>query len=630
MPNGYCGKILRVNLTEGKVDIEEQGDLFYRRYFGGMGMIAYYLLTGLAPGIDPLGPENRLIFAAGPVTGAPIGGSARNGVGAKSPLSGGFAKSEVGGFWGAELKRAGFDAIVVDGKADRPVYLWVHDGEAEIRDAAHLWGKQTRESQTAIREELGDRLVRTAQIGPAGEKMVRFACIINDLKAAAGRTGMGAVMGSKNLKAVAVRGHKPIDLAEPEKVKAMAKWMVEHFYEISPSMADYGTGVNLSGSVLMGNLPTRNFRDGAFAGADSISANAIAAQIRIKMDGCYACPIRCKKIVKVDAPWESDPEYAGPEYETLAALGSNCGVDNLKAIARGHHLCNAYGLDTISAGSTVAFAMECFENGLLTAEDTGGIDLRFGNAEAMVKVLELIADRQGIGNILAEGTRRAANAIGRGAEHFAMEVKGVDLGMHEPRVKPGIALGYAVANHGADHCTGMHDTLFEKDGRQVQEANAIGFLEPIPRHEFGPRKVALWGTTHNWRCAADSLVMCIFLPWNYQQTADILGAVTGWNTSVYEVMKSGERAATLGRVFNIREGFTPQDDRLPERYFAPAASGALKEQNRALDKLEFARARESYYRLMGWDPVTGVPTKDKVEELGVGWTAEILRTVTAR
>ena len=412
-----------------------------------------------------------------------------------------------------------------------------------------------------------------------------------------------------------------MEVAEPEHVKSLAKWMVANFHDLASSMADYGTGVDLSASVLMGNLPTRNFRDGGFAAADAISANAVAANIRIGMDGCYACPVRCKKIVKVDAPWESDPEYAGPEYETLASLGSNCGVDNLQAIARGHHLCNALGMDTISAGATVAFAMECFENGLLTEKDTGGLDLRFGNAEAMVKALQLIASRQGIGDLLAEGTRRAAAKIGGGAERFAMQTKGVDLGMHEPRVKPGLGVGYAVANHGGDHCTGLHDPMFEKESRQLADARALGFLEPMPRYELSPRKVSVWGITHNWRSAMDSLVMCIFLPWNYNQTAEILGAVTGWNTSVHEVLKAGERAVTLGRVFNVREGFTPADDSLPERFFGPTTSGTLHDENRSLDMGEFTRAVESYYRLMGWDPRSGVPTVDKLQELGVGWAA---------
>lgn len=624
MPYGYCGEILRVNLTDGRIDVEEHDDRFYRRYLGGMGFSANFLLKEVPKGADPLGPENKLIFSAGPVTGVPIGGSARNGVGAKSPLSGGFGKAEVGGFWGAELKRTGFDGVIVEGKAERPVYLWIKDGEAQIRDASHLWGQPTKESQAAIREELGDKLIRTAQIGPAGENLVRFACIINDLKAAAGRSGMGAVMGSKNLKAIAVRGRKPVAVAQPERVKELAKWMVANFHDLATSMADYGTGVNLGASVLMGNLPTRNFRDGGFSAADAISANAVAEQIRIGMDGCYACPVRCKKVVKVDGAFESDPEYAGPEYETLASLGSNCGIDNLQAIARGHHLCNALGLDSISAGATVAFAMECFENGLITEKDTGGLDLRFGNAEEMVKVLQLIASRHGIGDLLAEGTRRAAESIGGGAEKYAMEVKGVDLGMHEPRVKPGLGVGYAVANHGGDHCTGMHDTLYEKEGRQVMEANTLGFLEPMPRYELSPRKIALWGILHNWRSAMDSLVMCIFLPWNYNQVAEILGAVTGWNTSVHEVLKAGERAVTLGRMFNMREGLTPADDRLPERFFSPPTSGALYEEKRALDPAEFERARESYYRLMGWDPQTGAPTVDKLQELGVGWAAEAL------
>jgi len=341
VPNGYWGKILRVDLTGRRVEIEEQNDLFYRRHFGGMGVVAHYLLSEMKPRVDPLGPDNLLIFAPGVITGVPVAGAGRNSVGGKSPLSGAFARSEVAGFFGAELKHAGFDAIVIKGKADHPVYLWVHDGEAEIRDARPLWGMPTKESEAAIRAELGDKLVRLAQIGPGGEKLVRFACVINDLKDAAGRTGMGAVMGSKNLKAVAARGRTPVPVAEPERVKAMAKAGVEAVRKYATSLSEFGTGVGMQGFTLSGNLPTCNFRDGYFEQAEAIGAESIRDKIRIDMEGCYACSVRCKKVCEVTEPYVADPAYGGPEYETFAAVGSNCGVSDLKAIARAHHICHA-------------------------------------------------------------------------------------------------------------------------------------------------------------------------------------------------------------------------------------------------------------------------------------------------
>lgn len=530
MPYGYNGQILRVNLSQGTASADAVDELFCRKYLGGAGFVSYFLLKELRPGIDPLDPENKLIFALGPVTGVPLPGSGRHCVGAKSPLTGGYAKSESGGFWGAELKHAGYDAIIVEGKAEKPVYLWIHNGEASIRDASHLWGKNTKETQETIRAELGDGLIRVAGIGPAGENLVRFACIMNGLKDAAGRGGMGAVMGSKNLKAIAVRGHKGPEVAEPERIKELRQWVLDNS-KLWASLHDLGTGAAMvEAGVATGNLPVHNFLDGEFSTAVDISAQAIRDTIRVKMEACYACPVRCKKVVKFDEPYSVDPAYGGPEYETLAALGANCGVGDLKAIAKGNELCGAYSLDTISTGVVISFAMECFENGLLTTKDTDGIELRFGNAEAMLKIIDLIAKREGIGDILAEGTARAAQKIGKGAVEFAMQVKGLEIPMHDPRVKAALGLGYVVNPHGADHCANLHDTSFSQPGASVDRLKPLGILEPLPADELGPRKVSLFRDVQLFRIAQDTLVLCLFLPYHVNQTVDILSAVTGWKT----------------------------------------------------------------------------------------------------
>ncbi len=619
MPNGYWGKILRVDLTGRRVEIEEQNDLFYRRHFGGMGVVAHYLLSEMKPRVDPLGPDNLLIFAPGVITGVPVAGAGRNSVGGKSPLSGAFARSEVAGFFGAELKHAGFDAIVIKGKADHPVYLWVHDGEAEIRDARPLWGMPTKDSEAAIRAELGDKLVRLAQIGPGGEKLVRFACVINDLKDAAGRTGMGAVMGSKNLKAVAARGRTPVPVAEPERVKAMAKAGVEAVRKYATSLSEFGTGVGMQGFTLSGNLPTCNFRDGYFEQAEAIGAESIRDKIRIDMEGCYACSVRCKKVCEVTEPYVADPAYGGPEYETFAAVGSNCGVSDLKAIARAHHICHANSLDTISMGATIAFAMECFENGLITKKDAGGLELRFGDGEAMVKLAEMIAAREGLGNVLAEGTKRAAESIGGGADKFVMAVKGVEMGMHEPRLKFGLGLGFCVIPHGGDHnAPGLQDTLYEKDGRPMLLARELGWLEPMPANELSPRKVGFFKDLNCWRALNDCALMCIFVPWSAQQVSDIVSMTTGWNTTVHECIKVGERAITMARVFNVREGLTRADDMLPDRFFSPPRLGSLAEAKQAMNREQLEKAKSFYYSLMGWNPDTGVPTAEKLESFGLG------------
>ena len=614
MPGGCNGKILRVNLTENNVSVETPDESFYRKYIGGAGFVSYFLLKELQPGTDPLSPENKLIFALGPVTGVPLSGSARHCVGTKSPLTGGFAKSEVGGFWGSELKHAGYDAIIVEGKAEKPVYLWIHDGEASIKDAAHLWGRNTKETEQTIRAELGDRRIRVTAIGPGGENLVRFACVENDLHDAAGRGGMGAVMGSKNLKAIAVRGHQLPPIADSERLKEIGQWLLAH-RELWASFHDLGTGAEMDSFVATGNIPIRNFRDGDFPEISKIGAKAVRDTIRTKMEACYACSVRCKKVVKVEGRYSVDPAYGGPEYETLAALGSNCGIGDLEAIAKGNELCNAYSLDTISTGVVISFAMECFENELLTIEDTGGIELRFGNAEAMLQAIELITKREGIGALLAEGTARAARKIGKGAEEFAMQVKGLEIPMHEPRVKAALGLGYAVNPHGADHCANIHDTMFSSLGRSFDRFRSLGIAEPVSADKLGPLKVSMFRDVHHFRVVADCLLLCLFVPYDPEQSADILAAVTGWKTSIAELLRVAERTVTMARLFNIREGFTAVDDKLPQRFFQPKTSGALS--TRFYDPEQLEKAKHYYYSLMGWNAETGIPTPEKLEELGI-------------
>ena len=339
MPGGYNGKILRANLSDGTTKTETIDEAFCRKHIGGAGFVSYYLLNEIAPGTDPLGPDNKLIFAIGPLTGLALPGSGRHCIGGKSPLTGGFAKSEVGEFWGAELKTAGFDAVIIEGASDKPVYLWIKDGEAEIRDAGHLWGQNTKETEEMIQKELDDKKIRTALIGPGGENKVLFSCVMQGPKDAAGRGGLGAVMGSKNLKAVAVRGTLKPTIVDPEGVKTLRQWMLDNMDKMT-RFHEFGTGAATEAFEKMGNLPTRNFRDGAFSGAGKISAITIKDTIRIGMEGCYACPVKCKKVVEVKEPYYVDPAYGGPEYETLGALGSNCGVDDVNAISMASALFN--------------------------------------------------------------------------------------------------------------------------------------------------------------------------------------------------------------------------------------------------------------------------------------------------
>ncbi len=617
MPKGYAGKILKVNLTTQAITVDEPPEAFYRRYLGGNGFIAHYLLKELPKGADPLGPDNLLIFAAGTVTGIPVAGAGRSAVGAKSPLTGGYGEADGGGFFGAELKRAGYDAVVVSGRAAEPVYLYIDDGVATLRPAAHLWGKTTLETQEALHAELGDARVRLAMIGPGGEKMVRTACVIHDLRHAAGRTGLGAVMGSKNLKAVAARGRGNVPVGDPEALRELSRWMRDNWKDKAWGMHDLGTPGGIMDLHHAGQLPTRNFQDGQFEGAEKITGTTLRDTIMIGREGCYACPIRCKRVVQVDEPGLTvNPIYGGPEYETIGAFGSNCGVDDLKAISKCHEICNAYSLDTISTGMLVSFAMECYENGLLTKEDTGGLDLRFGNAEALVALTQMIAERRGLGDLLAEGPVHAAEVIGGDAALYNIHVKGQPFPMHECRTRHGQALGYAVSPTGADHMHNFWDGGLSKDpvGDDLQN---LGVYESVPQAALNATKVRAYTFDTNWRWVHNHLGHCMFVPWTQEQLIDLVNAITGWKVNAYELMKVGERGVTMARAFNLREGLTRADDVLPARMQQPFVTQTVNEV--PVDPEVLDEHLSEFYGMMGWDPETGVPTHGKLLELDIAW-----------
>jgi aldehyde:ferredoxin oxidoreductase len=620
MDNAYHGRILRVDLSNRTLATETPDEVFYRRYLGGAGLVAYYLLREVLPGTDPLGPENRLVFALGPLTGVPLSGSGRNAVGARSPLTGAMGEADVGGYWGAELKAAGFDAIVVQGQATSPVYLWVHDSKAELRDASHLWGLENKETHTAIREELNEKRARVALCGPAGENLVRFASVVADLRHVAGRTGLGAVMGSKKLKAVAVRGTGRVPLADRDRILGLSRWLRDNRRELMGSLADHGTGISLMPYNAMGALPVRNFHNGHLDGADDLGSEGMARLVVARMESCYACAVRCKKVVELDGPYHVDPAYGGPEYETAVSVGSNCGITDVHAVSKASERLNALGLDSISTGGTIAFAMECFEKGLLTEEDTDGVSLRFGNAEAMLRVVELIGRREGIGDLLADGSRKAAEQIGRGAERFAMHVKGQELPYHDPRIQHGLGFGYAVSYTGADHCHSAFDRSYEQEPTMGKVRN-LGILETMSATQLGSEKVRaiVYGglRAHLNNCIG----LCNFLPYSHNQIVEAVQAATGWDTTVWELWKAAERLVTMARAFNVRQGFTPDDDRLPPRMaepLGPDGPGA------PVDPEAMKSAVALYYEMMGWNRDTGVPLPAKLHELGIGWVTDLL------
>jgi len=515
--------------------------------------------------------------------------------------------------------------VVVKGKAEEPVYLWIHDDQVEIRDASHLWGMELAPAEDAIREELGDQRIQVLQCGPAAERGVRFGALINNANRANARAGMGTVMAAKNLKAVAVRGRARPPVADPAALRALARWGAEHLAESGVAALSWlGTSRAVLGQDAAGGLPTRNWSSGTFEGAEAISGERMADTIRKEGDTCFACVVRCKPVVEVaEGPYRVDPRYGGPEYETLATLGSYCGVSDLAAVARANQLCNMYGLDTISCGATIAWAMDCFERGLLTRADTDGIELRFGDAEALVRMVERIGEREGLGHTLGEGSVRAAEALGIGQE-LVVAVKGQELPAHMPQVKRGLGFLYTVYPGGADHTIMEHDPSYGSYPSRMAE---LGLMDPVPSDVLNAEKVRYLHYSHQLISCVDSLCLCKFVfgpAWQLygpSQMVEAVRAVTGWNVSLWELMKVGERRLNLLRAFNAREGVGSEADTVPPKLLVPLQGGATDGVAITMEEMEAARAL--YYRMAGWDE-DGRPTRAKLEELGIAWVADVL------
>ncbi len=611
-------KILRVDLNNRTTTVQETPFDSMRQFLGGRAFGAYTLLNEIPAEADPLGPENKLMFATGMLTQSKLSGASRFSVIAKSPLTGGYGESEAGGWWGPELVAAGFNAIILEGQADKPVYLWIHDGEAEIRDASSIWGMTNKKAYDWLLDAHGR--VRIAQIGPAGENLVRYAHIVNELHHVNGRSGMGCVMGSKKVKAIVVRGTGECILSYPDDFEAFRQW---HNHYLLTSMygqyfREHGTTAGIEYQNLLGGLPTRNFRQPLFEGANEINGKALDEGYIKGRTTCYGCSLRCKPVAYVPGDESVDPALGGPEYETLAALGSLLGNSDLSAIVKGNALANDYGLDSISLGVTIAFAMECYEAGLLTEKDTDGLQLNFGNAASMLELIRMIAFRQGIGNLLADGVVRAAQKIGKGAEAFAMQVKGQEMPLHDPRTKPSQALAYAVCPTGADHNTSPLDDMYAKKGGYLDNVKPMGILTPVPERGLGPEKVRLYTYLHLERSLCNSLLLCNFVnhpttPLTINKLAEVTRAVTGWEISSWELMKVGERGVTLARLFNLKHGLTSADDRLPSRLNEPLKEGFKT--GWVVDSQDLRNAIDTYYGMMGWD-AEGVPTRPKLVELG--------------
>lgn len=606
---GYAGKIAFVDLTTGEVKQTPLAAELAEQFVGGLGLatkLLYDLTTGAT---EPFSPENALIFATGPFQGLGVPGSGRYVVVAKSPLTGTFGTSTAGSAWGIELKLAGFDALVVRGKAATPVYLWVHDGQVEIRDAAGLWGIDATETLDAVKAAVGVPGASVACIGPAGEREVGCACIMTDGHSAAGRCGLGAVMGSKGLKAVAVKGAGEVEAAAPERLAELNKALMKKIAAAArEGLHALGTPMWVVGAEEGGDLPIKYWAGSRWTeGAQKLGTPSFGEQLKAKPHPCRSCPIGCHRKVEFEAP-EGRVEGAGAEYESLGMLGSNCLVDDLIAVSRANELCNRLGLDTISAGSYVAFTMECFERGWLTAQEIGS-PARWGDGEFLVKLVGEIGRREGFGARFDGGIRPAAASIGAAASETAVEVRGLDLPAHDPRLYYSLALTYATSPRGACHLHGFSHC--GEGGTLIPE---LGMTEAPLRFAMAGKAehAALFQDYAN---TLELLVICMYMHLNGMTMTDTVGlmeAITGHAWTPAELFQAGERTFTLQRLMNLRDGRGASEDRLPRRMFEPATEGARAGKAPA----DFAEALQAYYRVRGWSE-DGAPTAQKLQELGL-------------
>jgi aldehyde:ferredoxin oxidoreductase len=618
---GYTGKILRINLTDQKANEEELLLEVAKDYIGGAGFGIKYLYDEVPAGTNPLGPDNKLIFTSGPFSGTTIPCASRMAVTAKSPLTGAVGMALTGGHFPVELKYAGYDALIIEGKAEKPTYVWIKNGKVQFRSAKKVCGMKTTDTQQSIKNELNDQNIRIACIGPAGENMCKIACIINELRAA-GRKGLGAVMGSKNLKAIAVRGNTKIAIADKEKLKIARGGFTQAMKEspvLYPHFSKLGTSMIVDPMCAMGIFPARNFSaTGEFAPADKIGAEVQETR-NVGSEHCYGCPVGCSqlKIAKTGAYEGILSE--GPEFETMYSFGGMTGVDNIDAIIAADRLADELGLDTISAGVTVAFAMELHEKGILSKEESGGIELNFGNDEAMIMLLRLMAFREGIGDILADGTKAAAQKIGKGSDKYAMHVKGLELPGYDVRGAKAHGLNYATSYTGADH----------NRGYAFQEIFGIPIPYEVDRFSVeGKGKLTKWNQDVR-SATCDAPTMCAFLldmavpAIATQNTANLMDAITGLRYTPEEVQAVGERINNLARAFNVREGFTRDDDTLPDRLMTePLKEGGSK--GHFISKDDLKQMLDEYYRERGWDSNTGAPTREKLKELGIENVADVM------
>ncbi len=613
MSYGFMGQLLRVDLNDHKIAVEEINQRWVKQFLGGAGLATKYLYEEVAGGIDPLGPENKLIFMTGPLTGTASASASRYSVVAKSPQTNLWGQANSGGSFGPTLKKSGYDGIIFEGISPHPVILQIIDGEAELIDASDLWGKTVPETEDTLQERTSHKLT-VAAIGPAGENMVTYAAIMNNKHRAAGRCGLGAVMGSKNLKAVACAGAQPIQLADKSNFHEAATRQFSLVDEsiLKVGFDSFGTNMLADFVNVRGGYPTRNWQQGVFEEVDQINAQAIMDTVFVEGTHCFACPITCGRGTEIkQGKWKGD-KGEGPEYESTNTLGSMCGVSDLNAITKANYLCNEYGLDTISTGATIAFAMECFEKGILTKELTGGLEINFGDGDLLVELVEKIAKRDGVGDLLAQGSRVTAQILRQGSEKFAMQVKGLELPAYDSRAAKITGLGYVTANRGGDHMTGyIQGPTFIDIPFLIVEDSSI-------RNPFmaNPEEAQVLVDMENALAVLDAFGGCKFMGMLLpaDELIDLFVYATGYTFTIEDFRKAGERIYNLSRAYCVREGLTREDDILPERLMSvPLPDGPAEGMVNNPEMLELMK--DAYYDFRGWDRTTGIPTKEKLQEL---------------
>ena len=601
---GFTGRILRVDLSAKQVKEESTPIDLARQFIGGAGLASRLLYPLLDPAIDPLSPENPLLVLAGPLTGTKVPCAGRLSLCSRSPLTRLWGECNIGGNFGAYLRQAGYDGVLITGKADKPTYLAILHGRAELKEASHLWGKPTFETQETLHRGVGERRMATLTIGPAGENLVKYGNIMSEGGRAAGRMGLGAVMGSKNLKAMVAAGDQPVPVADPEGIIQLARTAVKAMMEDFQigGYRDMGTAMGVGPAQEIGAMPNKYWTEGEFPTYDNISGPTMMETITVGRDGCYRCPIMCGRVIEIPEGKYRLPRTSGPEYESLGALGSMILCDNLEAVAYAAHLCDDLGLDTISCGTTIAFAYYLMEQGKLSKEEVG-MELQWGDPEPQHKLIKMIARREGFGDILAEGTRHLGERYG--APEHAVHVKGLELACWDPRALFGMATAFATSPRGGCHLDG--DMYWVLQGQVIPE---LGIDADDPQTDQDMGKVT--ALSQNWRMVSNSLIICQFATFTPTEIAEFYSLATGINTTPQDLMTAGERIINMKRLLNLKLGLRPEQDTLPPHILKPLPTGGTQGKVPNLEK-----QLEEYYQFRQWDRKTGKPTDQKLAQLGL-------------